>query len=90
LERPHLGNIENAKVVQIALVGTAFTYFLSILISRRVFSINHLGLLPNEVNVHVALEEVLENIAHMYFISIGILAFFCIPSKKPRESNSMQ
>jgi len=82
-------NIENAKAVQIALVGTAFTYFLSILIARRVFSINHLGLLPNEVNVHVALEEVLENIAHLYFIFIGIFAFFCIPSKKPGKSYSM-
>ena len=30
-------NIEKAKAVQIALAGTAFTYFLSILIARRVF-----------------------------------------------------
>lgn len=82
-------NIENAKAVQIALAGTAFTYFLSIIIARRVFSINHLGLLPNEANVHIALEEVLENIAHLYFIFIGILAFFGIPSKKPGNSHSM-
>jgi hypothetical protein len=82
-------NIENAKAVQIALVGTAFTYFLSILIARRVFSINHLGLLPNEAHVHIALEEVLENIAHLYLIFIGILAFFSIPAKKPKKSNSI-
>lgn len=80
-------NIEKAKAVQIALVGTAFTYFLSILIARRVFSVNHLGLLPDEANVHVALEEVLENIAHLYLIFIGILAFFDIPSKKPGKTN---
>jgi len=30
-------NIENAKLVQIALVGTAFTYFVAILVQRRVF-----------------------------------------------------
>ena len=82
-------NIEHAKAVQIALAGTAFTYFLSIVISRRVFSVSYLGLLPNEAHVHVALEEVLENIAHLYFIFIGILAFFDIPSKKPRKSHSM-
>jgi len=82
-------NIEKAKPVQIALVGTAFTYALSIVIARRVFSVEYLGLLPNEANVHVALEEILENIAHLYLIVIGILAFFCIPSKKPKKSNSI-
>lgn len=82
-------NIEKAKAVQIALAGTAFTYFLSILIARRVFSVNHLGLLPNEAGVHVALEEILENIAHLYLISIGVFAFFSIPSKKPDKSNSI-
>jgi hypothetical protein len=81
-------NIENAKVVKVALVGTAFTYFLSILIARRVFSIDHLALLPNEANVHIELEEVLENIAHLYLIFIGVAAFFTIPSKKPKKSNS--
>jgi len=81
-------NIEKAKAVQIALAGTAFTYFLSILIARRVFSVDNLGLLPNEANVHVALEEILENIAHLYLIFIGIFAFFSIPSKKPEKSDS--
>jgi len=37
-------NIEKAKAVQIALVGTAFTYFVSIVIARRVFSVDYLGL----------------------------------------------
>jgi len=80
-------NIENAKVVKVALVGTAFTYFLSILIARRVFSIDHLALLPYEANVHVELEEVLENIAHLYLIFIGVAAFFTIPSKKPKKKD---
>ena len=83
------GNIENAKSVQIALVGTTFTYFLSIIIARRVFSVDNLGLLPNEQDVHVALEEILENIAHLYLILTGVFAFFSIPSKKPEKSNSI-
>ena len=83
------GNIENAKSVQIALVGTTFTYFLSIVIARRVFSVDNLGLLPNEQDVHVALEEILENIAHLYLILTGVFAFFSIPSKKPEKSNSI-
>ena len=69
-------NIRHARLFQVSLVGTAFTYFLSILIARRVFSIDHLALLPNEANVHVALEEVLENIAHLFLIFSGIVAFF--------------
>ena len=83
------GNIENAKSVQVALVGTTFTYFLSIVIARRVFSVDNLGLLPNEQDVHVALEEILENIAHLYLILTGVFAFFSIPSKKPEKSNSI-
>jgi hypothetical protein len=74
--------IENAKLFQIALIGTAFTYFLAILVGRRVFSIDHLALLPNEANLHVALEEVLENIAHLYLVFTGIFSFFCIFPKE--------
>jgi hypothetical protein len=78
-------NIENARLVQLAVVGTVFTYFLAILVQRRVFSIDHLALLPNEAILHGPLEEVLENIAHLYLVFIGIFAFFCIPSKEPEK-----
>jgi hypothetical protein len=71
-------SIEQAKLFQVSLSGTVFTYFFSILIARRVFSIDHFALLPNEANVHVALEEVLENIAHLFLIFSGIVAFFSI------------
>jgi hypothetical protein len=81
-------NIENAELVQIALVGTAFTYFVAILVQRRVFSIDHLALLPNEASLHVALEEVLENIAHLYMVLIGIFAFFCIPAKEQKKKST--
>ena len=76
-------SIEKAKLFQIILAGTAFTYFLSILIGRRVFSIDYLALLPNEANVHVALEEVLENIAHLFLIFSGIVVFFSV-NKQPK------
>ena len=74
-------NIRHAKLFQVSLVGTTFTYFLSILIARRIFSIDHLALLPNEANVHVALEEVLENIAHLLPIFSGIVTFSSINKK---------
>ena len=71
-------SIQQAEFFKISLVGTACTYLLSILIARRVFSIDYLALLPNEANVHVALEEVLENIAHLLLIFSGISAFFTV------------
>jgi hypothetical protein len=79
-------SIEQAKLFQISLTGTAFTYFLSILIARRVFSIDHFALLPNEANVHVALEEVLENIAHLFLIFSGIVALFSIDKQHRKHA----
>jgi hypothetical protein len=80
-------SIRHAKLFQMSLVGTAFTYLLSILIARRVFSIDHLALLPNEANVHVALEEVLENIAHLFLTFSGIVAFLSINERDRKLVN---
>jgi hypothetical protein len=71
-------SIKQAEFFQISLTGTAFTYFLSLLVARRVFSTSYLALLPNEANMHVALEEVLENIAHLFLIFSGIAAVFSV------------
>jgi hypothetical protein len=48
------------------------------------FSIDYLALLPNQANVHVALEEVLENIAHLFLTFSGIVAFLSI-NKRDRK-----
>jgi len=79
-------SIEQAELFQISLAGTAFTYFLSILIARRVFSIDHLALLPNEADMHIGLEEVLENIAHLFLIFSGIVAFSSIRKQQLKHS----
>ena len=84
-----LASIEDAGLFQVALTGTIFTYFIAILIQRRVFKPTRLPLLPNEEFMHISLEEVLENIAHAYFLFCGIAAFFSIrnnrlkPPQKP-------
>ena len=84
-----LASIEDAGLFQIALTGTIFTYLVAILIQRRVFKPGRLPLLPNEEFMHISLEEVLENIAHAYFLFCGIIAFFSIrnnrlkPPQKP-------
>ncbi len=81
-----LANIENAKLFQLALTGTIFTYFIAILIQRRVFTPERIPLLPNEQLMHVALEEVMENVAHAYFIFCGVSAFFSIPNDGSRKA----
>jgi len=73
-----LASIEDAGLFQIALTGTIFTYFLAILIQRRVFKPTRLPFLPNEEFMHISLEEVMENIGHAYFLFCGIAAFFSI------------
>ena len=83
-------SIRHAKLFQISLVGTAFTYFFSILIARRVFSLDHLAMLPNEANVHVASEEVLENIAHLFLAFSGIVAFFSINKQHRKHAKKAE
>ena len=70
--------IENAKVTQIAMLGSAFTYFFAILIQRNVFTAEHLPFLHKVELNSIELEEVMENIAHLYLIFIGVASFFSI------------
>ena len=80
-----LANIENARLFQIALTGTIFTYFVAILIQRRVFTPERLAFLPDEQLMHISLEEVMENIAHAYFLFCGITAFFSLPNNRLKK-----
>jgi hypothetical protein len=84
-----LANIENAELFQIALTGMIFTYFVAILIQRRVFNPGRIPILPNEQLMHVALEEVMENVAHAYFLFCGIIAFFSISKNGLKQPNRL-
>ena len=67
-----LENIKGAKLVQIGLAGTFFTYVFAIMIQRNVFSPERPPFLSGIDLNSIALEEVMENIAHMYFLFVGI------------------
>lgn len=67
-----LAVLRKAPLVRLALTGAFFTYLLGQLIQRRVFATGRIALLPDEALLHVALEEITENIAHLYFVFIGI------------------
>ncbi len=70
-----LETLKEAPLVRLALTGTVWTYMVALLIQRRVFKTGRIPLLPDEARLHVPLEEVTENIAHLYFLFIGISAF---------------
>jgi len=79
--------IKVATLFQISLVGTAFTYFFSTIIARRVFSIYNLPILPNEEYMYDRLEEVMENIAHLFLVFSGIVARASIKNPKKKVSS---
>jgi hypothetical protein len=74
-----LATLRKAPRVRLAMTGTFLTYLLGQLIQRRVFTSGRIPLLPDEALLHVPLEEVTENVAHLYFIIIGIAAFKDLP-----------
>jgi hypothetical protein len=77
-----------APLVRLALTGAFLTYLLGQLIQRRVFSAGRIPLLPDEALLHVPLEEISENIAHLYFILIGIACFVELrPGGKRKKTN---
>ena len=60
------------KQFRIWLISTCTTYFLSVLISRRLFK--HL-FLPLEKQLHVPLEEVTETAAHLMMLITSLIAW---------------
>ncbi len=70
-----LATLSNAPLVRLALAGTFVTYLLGQLIQRRVFKTGRIPLLPDEALLHVPLEEITENIAHLYYIFIALAGF---------------
>ena len=50
------------------LVVTVWAYVLALLVQRRA-----MRFLPDEENIHVELEEVLENIGHLFLLILGLL-----------------
>ena len=66
--------------IRVWLICTFTTYFLAVLISRRVFK--HLGL-PNEQDLHVMLEESVETMAHLMMLVAGLVDW---PRRKGKKS----
>ena len=72
------GDISHVRWVAAA----ALTYILCRLIEKRVFSANHLGLIPNEDAIHVAMEEGLELVAHLLLLLSAVMGVWKISQSR--------
>lgn len=77
-----LENVRDASLFQASLTGTAFCYFLAFIIQKRVFRESRCPLLPDEAGMHIFLEEVLENVSHLFFLVTALVAFRSLNKKK--------
>ena len=73
-----LENIKGATLFQAFLTATFILYLSAILIQRRVFKPHRLPFLPREDQMHIYLEEFMENLSHSFFLLAGVIAFFSI------------
>jgi len=70
-----LDAMEGKTTLKTVIAGMIWSYFISIIIQRRVFKHVPLGAEFHrfEQSVHVALEEVTENVAHSMFLLVALL-----------------
>ncbi len=69
------------------LIAAVWTFFLSLLVSRRVFKAGRLPVIPNEDEIHLFLEEAVETAGHVLWIAAAIIGSWRWGKrKKPVES----
>ncbi len=64
-------------LVRTMMVGTVFSYVLSQVVARR--ALRHI--LPYEKQIHIQMEELTENFAHLFFLAVAI-AILCYSFKR--------
>ncbi len=82
-----LEEVNGKKQLKVAMFCMCWSYFIAILIQKRVFREKRLPLLPHEDLLHVPLEEVTENFSHTAFFLLGLISFF-FPKKKKKEDTT--
>lgn len=70
-----LDELAGKNQLKAAMFCMFWSYLVTLLIQRRVFREHRIGILPNEKIMHITLEEVTENVAHLIFLLVGVIAF---------------
>jgi len=84
-ERKIISFFYKYPLTKVMFLGVFSSYFLSQLIARRVFK--HIPILPHEHDYHIALEEVTENGAHIFFLFLAVvILWYAFRSKKELET----
>jgi len=73
--RKEIGTLIKNTPVEIWLWAAFLCYALAQLIARRVFAEKYLGLLPNEEQYHIPLEETMETMAHLMLAATCLVAW---------------
>lgn len=82
-----LDELDGKNQIKAAIFCMFWSYLVTLLIQRRVFKAKRCPLLPNEKAVHIILEEVTENAAHLAFLAVAIIAFLYPVIIKKIEEN---
>jgi hypothetical protein len=82
-----LEEVDGKKQLKVTMFCMCWSYFVAIVIQRRVFKEKRLPLLPNEELLHVPLEEVTENFSHAAFLLVGLVSFFFSKKKTEKEDS---
>ncbi len=73
--REQIEEMITGKKIKIWLFATASCYLFSQILARRVFSVNHLGLLPREGEYFISFEETMEGTAHVLMFITSMIAW---------------
>lgn len=65
-----------------AIFCMCWSYLVTILIQRRVFKTGRIPLLPHEELIHISLEEITEDVAHLVFLAVGVIGFLYLRRKR--------
>ena len=70
-----LDELDGKNQVKAAMFCMFWSYLVTLLIQRRVFKAHRIGILPDEDLLHIPLEEITENFAHLAFLAVAVIAF---------------
>lgn len=77
-----LDELDGKNQIKAVMFCMFWSYLVTMLIQRRVFKAHRIAILPNENLLHIPLEEITENFAHLAFLAVAIIAFMYAKKKR--------